>query len=83
MSSKQGRHVRSVTGRPIPLRGNEIDTDRITGTMIQATTSPLRIGTCAGRNSYCNQIGWIGDLDEVKIWRRALSDTEIAAEVVR
>ncbi len=29
MSSKQGREINSVVGRPIPLRGNEIDTDQI------------------------------------------------------
>lgn len=29
MSADQGREVHSVSGRPIPLRGNEIDTDQI------------------------------------------------------
>lgn len=27
--SEKGRHITSVAGRPIPLRGNEIDTDQI------------------------------------------------------
>ncbi len=29
MSSSEGRHVTLVSGRPIPFRGNEIDTDQI------------------------------------------------------
>ena len=74
-----GRVVLMVNGRPVAL--NE-GASLVPWTKFNATTTPLLLGALLGRNGAMGA-PFRGDLDEVMLWRRALTDEELAAVASR
>ena len=60
------------------IDGNLVDSTSFVGTMVPSPDYYLKIGKLAD-DSQPDFRGWSGNIDEVRIWHRALSQTEIDA----
>ena len=74
-----GRVVLMVNGRAVAL---DEGATLVPWTKFNATTTPLLLGALLGRNGAMGA-PFRGDLDEVMLWRRALTDEELAAVASR
>jgi hypothetical protein len=61
------------------LGGQSSGTANLSGTVNQ-TTSTFRIGRCNGAQGQCDRYPFFGDIDEVKLFSRALDPMELAVE---
>ncbi len=61
------------------INGIRVATNYQPGTMVQASAFPPAIGKLSDPNQFGVQRYWTGKIDEVRVWDRALSDSELLA----